>query len=166
MGRDSENVVLLHEPGRHRRERPMTAALEVVILPVSDPDKSLEFYRDKVGFTLDVDYTPATDFRVVQLTPPGSATSIQFGVGLTDAPPGSVQGIYLVVSDIVAVRDELIDRGVGVSSLRHKDVDEGEWRGRFHLGPDPHRADYASFAEFRDPDGNSWVLQERGHRDG
>ena len=76
----------------------MKATLEVVILPVSDPDKSLDFYRDKLAFPLDVDYFPTQDFRVVQLTPPGSSTSIQFGVGLTDAPPGSVQGLYLVVT--------------------------------------------------------------------
>ncbi len=117
----------------------MKATLEVVILPVSDPDKSLDFYRDRLGFTLDVDYTPTPDFRVVQLTPPGSSTSIQFGVGLTDAHPGSVQGLYLVVDDVTAVRDELVDRGVGVTSIRHKDVDGGQWRGRFRLGVDPHR---------------------------
>lgn len=144
----------------------MNATLEVVILPVSDPDKSLDFYRDRLGFTLDVDYAPTADFRVVQLTPEGSNTSIQFGVGLTDAHPGSVQGLYLVVDDVIAVRDELIDRGVGVTSIRHKDVDNGQWRGRFNLGADPDRADYASFADFSDPDGNTWVLQERGHRDG
>jgi catechol 2,3-dioxygenase-like lactoylglutathione lyase family enzyme len=143
----------------------MNAALEVVILPVSDPDKSLDFYRDKLGFTLDVDYSPVRDFRVVQLTPQRSSTSIQFGVGLTDANPGSVQGLYLVVDDIAAVRDELVDRGVGVSSIRHKDVDSGQWQGRYRLGVDPQRADYASFADVTDPDGNTWVLQERGYRD-
>jgi catechol 2,3-dioxygenase-like lactoylglutathione lyase family enzyme len=143
----------------------MNATLEVVILPVSDPDKSLDFYRDKLGFTLDVDYAPVRDFRVIQLTPKGSSTSIQFGVGLTDANPGTVPGLYLVVDDIATVRDDLIDRGVGVSSIRHKDVAGGQWQGRFHLGADPQRADYASFAEFSDPDGNTWVLQERGHRD-
>ena len=141
----------------------MHASLEVVILPVSDPDKSLAFYRDKLGFTLDVDYAPATDFRVIQLTPEGSPTSIQFGVGLTDAPPGSVQGLYLVVTDIAAARDELVDRGVGLSSIRHKDIEGGGWRGRFRLGADPRRGDYASFLDFTDPDGNAWVLQERGH---
>lgn len=141
----------------------MNAALEVVILPVSDPDKSLDFYRDKVGFALDVDHAPTKDFRVVQLTPQGSSTSIQFGVGLTDAPPGSVQGLYLVVADIASVRDELIDRGVGVSSIRHKDVDNGQWQGRFRLGADRHRTDYSSFADFTDPDGNAWIIQERGH---
>jgi len=140
------------------------ATLEVVILPVSDPDKSLDFYRDRLGFTLDVDYAPTPGFRVVQLTPPGSSTSIQFGEGLTDARPGSVQGLYLVVDDIAAVRDELVDHGVGVTSIRHKDVDSGQWRGRFRLGMDPDRSDYASFADFSDPDGNTWVLQERGNR--
>jgi catechol 2,3-dioxygenase-like lactoylglutathione lyase family enzyme len=142
----------------------MNATLEVVILPVSDPDKSLGFYRHKLGFALDVDYTPAPDFRVVQLTPEGSSTSIQFGVGLTEAVPGSVRGLYLVVDDIATVRDDLVDRGVGVSSIRHKDVDSGQWRGRFHLGVDPQRSDYASFADFSDPDGNAWTIQERGHR--
>ena len=142
----------------------MKATLEVVILPVSDPDKSLDFYRDKVGFSLDVDYAPTEDFRVVQLTPAGSSTSIQFGIGLTDAAPGSVQGLYLVVDDIAAVRDELVDHGVGVSAIRHKDTDGGQWRGRFSLGVDPQRTDYASFADFSDPDGNAWVVQERGHR--
>jgi len=141
----------------------MNVTLEVVILPVSDPDKALDFYRDKLGFALDVDYAPTRDFRVVQLTPEGSSTSIQFGIGLTDADPGSVRSLYLVVDDIVAVRAELIDRGVGVSSIRHKDVGTGQWQGRFRLGADPLRADYASFADISDPDGNSWVLQERGH---
>ncbi len=142
----------------------MKATLEVVILPVSDPDKSLDFYRDRLGFTLDVDYAPTKDFRVVQLTPQGSSTSIQFGVGLTEAPPGSVQGLYLVVTDIAAARDELVDRGVGISSVRHKDTRGGQWTGRYSLGADPERADYSSFADFTDPDGNSWIIQERGHR--
>jgi catechol 2,3-dioxygenase-like lactoylglutathione lyase family enzyme len=115
------------------------ASLEVVTLPVSDVDKSLDFYRDELGFALDVDYAPTKDFRVVQFTPESSSTSIQFGVGLTDAPPGSGQGLYLVVTDISAFRDELVDRGVGVSSIRHKDVDGWQWRGRFRLGADPHR---------------------------
>jgi catechol 2,3-dioxygenase-like lactoylglutathione lyase family enzyme len=143
----------------------MIASLEVVVLPVSDPDKSLDFYRNKLGFALDVDYWPTKDFRVVQLTPETSRTSIQFGLGLTDAAPGSVQGLYLVVSDITAVRHELVDRGVGVSSIRHKDVDGGQWQGRFRLGADPDRADYSSFADFTDPDGNAWIIQERGHPD-
>jgi catechol 2,3-dioxygenase-like lactoylglutathione lyase family enzyme len=139
----------------------MKALFEVVIVPVSDPDESLRFYRDQVGFDLDVDYAPAPGFRVIQLTPQGSSTSIQFGVGLTDAPPGSLRGLYLVVPDIEASRRELTDRGVSVSEIRHKDTDGG-WRGGFLPGPDPDRADYASFADVSDLDGNSWVLQERG----
>jgi catechol 2,3-dioxygenase-like lactoylglutathione lyase family enzyme len=143
----------------------MNATLEVVILPVSDPDKSLRFYQEQLAFHLDVDYAPAPEFRVVQLTPPGSSTSIQFGVGLTDAAPGSVQGLYLVVSDIEAARGELVDHGVAVSSIRHKDTDGG-WRGLYLLGADAQRGDYASFADFRDPDGNTWMLQERGYSSG
>ena len=141
----------------------MKALLEVVILPVSDPDRSLEFYRDKVGFELDVDYAPTAEFRVIQLTPQGASTSIQFGVGLTDAPVGSVRGLYLVVADIEAGRRELTDRGVDVGEVRHKDQGEDGWHGGFLPGVDPDRADYASFADFADPDGNAWVLQERGH---
>jgi catechol 2,3-dioxygenase-like lactoylglutathione lyase family enzyme len=140
----------------------MRASLEVVILPVSDPDQSLLFYRDQVGFDLDIDYAPTPDFRVIQLTPQGSSTSIQFGVGLTDAPVGSTRGLYLVVTDIEQSRQELIGRGIDVGEIRHKDT-EGGWRGNFLAGVDPGHADYASFADFRDPDGNSWVLQERGH---
>ncbi len=141
----------------------MKALLEVMILPVSDADRSLEFYRDKLGFDLDVDYAPTSQFRLVQLTPEGSGTSIQFGVGLTDAPPGSVRGLYLVVPDIVAAARELTQRGVAVGDIRHKDTGSGEWHGAYQSGPDPDRADYASFADFSDPDGNVWVLQERGH---
>lgn len=141
----------------------MKALFEVVILPVADPDRSLRFYRDQIGFDLDVDYAPAPEFRVVQLTPPGSGTSIQFGVGLTDAPPGCVQGLHLVVPDLEDSRAELTDRGVTVSEIRHKNT-EGGWRGGFLAGLDPDRADYASFADFRDPDGNGWVLQERNHQ--
>jgi catechol 2,3-dioxygenase-like lactoylglutathione lyase family enzyme len=141
----------------------MRMSLEVVIVPVADPDRSLRFYRDQVGFNLDVDYAPTPEFRVIQLTPEGSGTSIQFGVGLTDAPSGSARGLYLVVSDIEACRAELTGRGVTVSEIRHKDTDGG-WRGSFLPGTDPARGDYASFADFRDPDGNAWVLQERNHQ--
>ena len=140
----------------------MTALFEVVILPVSDADRSLRFYRDQLGFELDVDYAPSPDFRVVQLTPHVSISSILFGVGLTDAPAGSVRGLYLVVRDIEASQRELRDRGLGVSEIRHKDTDSG-WRGGYVPGIDPGRSDYACFADFRDPDGNAWVLQERGY---
>ncbi|OBI96446.1 VOC family protein [Mycobacterium sp. 1465703.0] len=143
----------------------MKACIEVVILPVTDPDRSLRFYRDRLGFNLDVDYAPTPQFRVIQLTPDGSGTSIQFGIGLTDAPPGSLRNLYLVVRDIEDCHAELTGRGVTVSPIRHKDT-EGGWRGAFLSGIDPDRADYASFADFRDPDGNTWVLQERNHHRG
>ena len=98
----------------------------------------------------------------MQLTPHGAAASIQFGIGLIDAAAGSVRGLYLVVRDIDTARRELLGRGVAVSEIRHKDT-EGSWRGGFLPGVDANRADYASFADFTDPDGNTWTLQERGN---
>ncbi len=133
--------------------------LELVLLPVSDVDRAKAFYTEKVGFNLDVDHQPSDEFRVVQMTPPGSACSITVGTGITDAPPGSYRGTHLVVTDIVAARAELVERGVEVSEVRHFDPSAGEWRS----GPDPNHADYGSFADFADPDGNTWVLQEVRH---
>ena len=135
--------------------------LEVVVLPVSDVDRSKDFYKT-LGWRLDADFVTGEDFRVVQLTPPGSEASIIFGAGVTSAAPGSVQGLHLIVYDIEAAYAELVDRGVDVSEVFH---DAG---GIFHhagterrvTGPDPKRRDYASFASFSDPDGNGWVLQE------
>jgi catechol 2,3-dioxygenase-like lactoylglutathione lyase family enzyme len=138
-------------------------SLEVVTLPVSDVDRSLRFYVDRVGFTLDVDYAPNDAFRVVQLTPPGSACSIQIGKGLTNAAAGSVRNTYLVVTDLEAARSHLIECGVEVNEIRHK-IPIDAWDGGFAPGLDPGRRDYASFARFSDPDGNRWVLQERGYR--
>jgi catechol 2,3-dioxygenase-like lactoylglutathione lyase family enzyme len=138
-------------------------SIEVITLPVSDVERALRFYVDRVGFTLDVDYWPNDAFRVVQLTPPGSSCSIQIGNGLTDAPAGSVRNVYLVVTDLEAARSRLLERGVEVGEIRHKVPVEG-WGGGFAPGLDPGRWDYASFADFSDPDGNSWVLQERGYR--
>jgi catechol 2,3-dioxygenase-like lactoylglutathione lyase family enzyme len=138
-------------------------SVEVITLPVSDVDRALRFYVDRVGFTLDVDYAPSDAFRVVQLTPPGSSCSIQIGKGLTDAAAGSVRNIYLVATDLEAVRSRLLERGVEVGEIRHK-IPIDAWDGRFAPGPDPARRDYASFADFSDPDGNRWVLQERGYR--
>jgi len=136
--------------------------IEVIALPVSDVDRALRFYVDRVGFTLDVDYSPNDAFRVVQLTPPGSGCSIQIGNGLTDASVGSVRNVYLVVADLEDARSRLRERGVEVDEIRHK-VPIDAWDGSFAPGLDPGRRDYASFAGFSDPDGNRWVLQERGY---
>ena len=136
--------------------------MEVITLPVGDVERAPRFYVDQVGFTLDVDYSPNDAFRVVQLTPPGSSCSIQIGRGLTDAPAGSLRNIYLVVTDLEAARSRLLERGIDVSEIRHKTPIDA-WAGSFAPGLDPARKDYASFADFSDPDGNSWVLQERGY---
>ena len=141
----------------------LTFFVEVITLPVSDVDRALRFYRDQLDFRLDVDYSPNNAFRVVQLTPPGSACSIQIGKGLTDAPVGSLRNCYMVVTDLDATHTQLLDRGIAVSAIRHK-TPIGAWDGGFAPGLDPARGDYASFARFSDPDGNSWVLQERGYR--
>lgn len=132
----------------------MDFKLELVLVPVSDVDRAKAFYTEKAGFHLDVDHRSGDEFRVVQLTPSGSACSIAFGTGITDAVPGSVKGLHLVVSDIETARAELVDRGVDVSEIRH--LEAGAWVP----GPDPQRRDYGSFADFSDPDGNSWVVQE------
>ena len=141
----------------------MNFSIEVITLPVSDVDSALRFYVDRVGFTLDVDYAPSGAFRVVQLTPPGSGCSIQIGNGPTTAPAGSIRNIYLVVTDLEAARSRLLERGIEVSPIRHK-VPIDAWDGGFAAGLDPAHRDYASFADFSDPDGNRWVLQERGYR--
>jgi catechol 2,3-dioxygenase-like lactoylglutathione lyase family enzyme len=139
----------------------MEMKLEVVVLPVSDVDKSMDFY-EALGFQLDIDHVSSDDFRVVQLTPPGSGCSIIIGAGLTLAEPGSAQGLYLIVSDIEAARAELVGRGVEVGEVFH-DAD-----GVFHHagtirrvpGPMPGRRSKGSCAAFADPDGNGWFLQE------
>jgi catechol 2,3-dioxygenase-like lactoylglutathione lyase family enzyme len=133
----------------------MDLKLELVLIPVSDVDRAKAFYAEKVGFRLDVDHAPNDEFRVVQLTPPGSECSITFGKGITDAAPGSYRGTHLVVTDIEAARAELVERGVEVSDVRH--MTASGWKP----GPDPEHRDYNSFADFQDPDGNTWVLQER-----
>jgi catechol 2,3-dioxygenase-like lactoylglutathione lyase family enzyme len=127
--------------------------LEVVVLPVADVDRAKHFYEG-LGWRLDADFPISETFRVVQLTPPGSACSIQFGVGLTSADPGSAQATYLIVSDIEKARAQLIDLGADVGEIFHR-VD-----GEEVSGPAPERATYGSFARFSDPDGNSWMLQE------
>jgi len=130
--------------------------LELVLLPVSDVDRAKAFYVDKCGFNLDVDHDVNEEFRVVQMTPPGSECSITIGRGMTDAAPGSYRGTHLVVSDIEAARAALVERGVDVSEIRHFDREAGNWKP----GPDPQHSKYNSFADFADPDGNTWVLQE------
>lgn len=139
-----------------------TLSVEVITLPASNVDRALRFYVDQMGFSLDVDYSPNDAFRIVQLTPSGSGCSIQIGKGLTEAPAGSVRNVYLVVADLDAVRNLLLERGVAISEIRHK-TPIGAWDGSFAPGLDPARGDYASFASFSDPDGNTWVLQERGY---
>jgi len=136
----------------------MDFKLELVLLPVSDVDRAKAFYTEKVGFDLDVDHQPSDEFRVVQMTPQGSACSVTIGIGIgiTSAEPGSYRGTHLIVTDIEAARAELIERGVDVSEIRHMGPDG--WAP----GPDPEHRDYGSFADFSDPDGNSWVLQEVG----
>ncbi len=134
--------------------------LEVVVLPVSDVDRAKRFYEG-LGWRLDADVAPDEHFRIVQLTPPGSECSIQFGTNMTSAAPGSAQALYLVVADIQAAREELLARGAQVSEVFH----ERTLGGRFHdagreAGPSPDRSTYGSFATFDDPDGNGWLLQE------
>ena len=139
----------------------MDMKLEVVVLPVSDVDRAKGFYQG-LGWRLDADFATGDDFRVVQLTPPGSECSIIFDKGITSAEPGSTQDLQLTVLDIEAARAELVGHGVDVSEPFH---DVG---GVFHHagtegrvpGPDPERSDYGSFASFSDPDGNGWLIQE------
>jgi len=139
----------------------MDMRLEVAIVPVSDVDRAKAFYEG-LGWRMDIDYLNGEDFRVVQLTPPGSQASIIIGNGITDAQPGSVDGLQLVVDDIRAAHAELAANGAPISEIFH---DAG---GIFHhagtaarlTGPAPDHATYGSFASFKDPDGNGWIVQE------
>jgi catechol 2,3-dioxygenase-like lactoylglutathione lyase family enzyme len=136
--------------------------LEVIVIPVADVDRAKEFYT-KLGWRLDADFPFDNGFRVVQFTPPGSGCSVQFGTKITTAPPGSAQGLYLVVSDVEAARQELAARGVEVSEVFHSLKAGAQFRpesdGRAS-GPDPSHRSYFSFATFSDPDGNTWLFQE------
>jgi catechol 2,3-dioxygenase-like lactoylglutathione lyase family enzyme len=129
--------------------------LEVVVIPVSDVDRSKRFY-ESLGWRLDADFASGENWRAVQMTPPGSPCSIHFGKGITTAAPGSVQNLYLVVSDIEAARGELIGRGVDVSEAFHYTA----FGGPRVPGSDPDGRSYGTYATFSDPDGNSWLLQE------
>ena len=140
--------------------QPSTAAtvdlkLEVVVLPVSDVDRAKRFYTG-LGWRVDADFTNGADWRVVQMTPPGSPASIHFGKGVTTAAPGSIKNLYLVVSDIAAARAELIAHGADVSEAFHFT----SFGGPRVPGPDPNGRSYGTYASFSDPDGNSWLLQE------
>lgn len=126
--------------------------LEVVVLPVSDMDRAKAFYGEKAGFNVDVDHRAGEDFRVIQLTPPGSACSVTLMRNQEAA--GSVQGLHLIVSDIEAAHAELTGRGAGVSEFFHF-TESGQTSGL-----DPQRANYGSFFSFADPDGNGWLVQE------
>lgn len=143
------------------RNNPIAMGFELVVIPVSDVDRAKSFYGN-LGWSCDIDHTAGNDLRIVQFTPTGSASSIMLGINITTAVAGSMQGLHLIVSDIVATRNELLRRGVEVSELFH---DAG---GIFHRagpkgrssGPNPQRKSYASYASFNDPDGNSWIIQE------
>lgn len=136
----------------------MNGTIELVLLPVADVDRAKEFYVEKCGFHLLVDHAPTEQFRVVQCLPAGSECAVAFGTGLgIDNAPGSVRGTHIVVTDIVAARDELVSSGVEVGEVFNFDT-----QGVRSDGPHPDRADYGSFAQFADPDGNTWLLQERG----
>ena len=133
----------------------MDYKLELVLIPVSDVDRAKDFYTKQAGFDLIVDTPVGDSMRVVQVNPHGSSCSIGFGNGLgVVAPAGSARGLHLAVTDIVAARDELVGRGVEVGEIRY--MEDGEWKP----GPDPQHRDYMSFAEFTDPDGNLFLLQE------
>ena len=130
--------------------------LEVLAIPVSDVDRAKRFYGDTLGWRLDGEFIVGDDFRALQYTPPGSPCSIHFGKGVTPAAPGSARGLFLVVTDIVAARAELVDRGVPISEVFHT-----AGPGKPPIGgPDPQRRSYFSYASFSDPDGNAWLLQE------
>ncbi|MGY3477613.1 MULTISPECIES: VOC family protein [Bradyrhizobium] len=159
------------EINREAETKPSTSRgvdmkLEVLVIPVSDVDRAKAFYA-RLGWRLDADFTSGDDWRVIQFTPPGSACSVIFGRNVTAAAPGSARGLYLVVSDLEAARQDLLDRGVEVSAPFHGagDVhagpDEPYLFGSARVsGADPKRGSYASFAAFSDPDGNGWLFQE------
>jgi catechol 2,3-dioxygenase-like lactoylglutathione lyase family enzyme len=134
---------------------PVDLKLEVVVLPVSDVDRSKRFYEG-LGWRVDADFPGVDGFRVVQMTPPGSPCSIHFGKKVTTAAPGSIKNLYLVVSDIEAARRDLAGRGADVSEAFHF----AGFGGPHVPGPEPNGRSYGTYASFSDPDGNTWLLQE------
>jgi catechol 2,3-dioxygenase-like lactoylglutathione lyase family enzyme len=162
----STKPVPTKDTGNDAKAGTVDMKFEIVVLPVSDVDRAKEFYA-KLGWRLDADYAHENDFRVIQFTPPGSGCSVIFGKNVTAAAPGSAQGLYLIVSDIEAARDELLRRGVEVGKVFHgagdayAGADEPYLFGRIRVsGRDPEHRSYRSFASFRDPDGNGWLFQE------
>jgi catechol 2,3-dioxygenase-like lactoylglutathione lyase family enzyme len=149
-------------PTREIEEQTVDMKLEAVVVPVSDVDRAKQFYKG-LGWREDADFTVDEGFHIIQMTPPGSACSIHFGVGLAPAPPGSIAGMFLAVADIEAARAELIEHGAPVSEIFH-DAGGGlavrADPATHASGPDPDRRSYASYATFDDPDGNTFVLQE------
>ena len=159
----STNAVRSNDATSNPRVARVDLKLEVVIIPVSDVDRAKGFYA-KLGWRLDADFRFDNGFRIVQFTPPGSACSVQFGANITSAEPGSARGLYLVVSDIEAARDQLVACGVEVSEVFHAGTPGAQFQpdgtsGRVG-GPAPDHGSYRSFATFSDPDGNGWLLQE------
>ncbi len=162
----STKAVRTNDPTSDAGVARVNMKFEVVVIPVSDVDRAKEFYG-KLGWRLDADFIHGDDWRGIQFTPPGSGCSIIFGKNVTPAAPGSAQGLYLIVSDIQAARDELLRRGVAVSEVFqgaadvYAGTDEPYLFGRVRVsGPDAEHRSYRSFASFRDPDGNGWLLQE------
>lgn len=146
--------------------RPVGMKLEVIVIPVADVDRAKAFYGS-LGWRLDADFAGPDDWRVIQFTPPGSGCSVIFGTNVTAAAPGSAQGLYLIVTDIEAARADLLARGVAISPAfhgagdKHVGADEPYLFGRVRApGRDPGQGSYGSYASFRDPDGNGWLLQE------
>jgi catechol 2,3-dioxygenase-like lactoylglutathione lyase family enzyme len=159
----STKAVRSNDPTSGAGVAKVATKLEAVVIPVSDVDRAKGFYA-RLGWRLDADFPFDNGFRVVQFTPPGSGCSVQFGAKITSAAPGSARGLYLIVSDIDAARDEIAGRGVTISDVFHAGTPGAQFQpdgtsGRVS-GPAPDHATYSSFATFSDPDGNVWLLQE------
>lgn len=162
----SSNALRIDEAIPNTNTARLDMKLEVIVIPVSNVDRAKEFYT-KLGWRLDADFDSGNDFRVIQFTPPGSGCSIIFGKNVTAAAPGTAQGLYLIVPDVEAARQELLRRGVEVSAVFHgasgvySGTDEPYLFGRQRVnGPDEQHGSYRSFASFKDPDGNGWLFQE------
>jgi catechol 2,3-dioxygenase-like lactoylglutathione lyase family enzyme len=158
----STNEVRISDAAASPSAATVDMKLEVVVIPVSDVDRAKEFYS-RLGWRLDADRSAGSSFRLVQFTPPGSGSSVQFGVNLTSAAPGSAQAMLLAVSDVEAARKELVARGIDASNVFHCDAGTAcrfPGIGARVNGQHPERLSYSSFVSFSDPDGNSWLLQE------